>query len=122
MKIVGIMLLAQVALGATYEEAKALADKQEAMLQASESSRLIESQGKAIAATFPSCKALRPVEPFTVVLAIDHAGKAKKSWRRGDSEFARCVELRLSESIFFNPPVDPFYTSLEFSFKSNEAL
>ena len=113
-----LLVLAQLSSSiAGYDEAKALADKHEASLPAALSHKLLGSQGQAINRAFPACTAPEPPLPaFTVVLALDSSGKVQQTWRKGDSEFAKCVEREFAAITFFQPPSAPFFTSLEFSF------
>ena len=104
----------------SYEEAKRLADLDEAALQPKQSTALVESQGAVAGPAFASClpsPTPSSLPSFTIVLSLDASGAPREIWLKGDTEFAQCVRERFAAAIFFQPPKAPFYTSFEFTFK-----
>jgi len=117
-EIVTAALLSTGAIG--FDEAKILADRDEATLRAPFASSLIESQGNVAAQSFAACIPSPPpssLPSFTIVFVLDSAGKVQKTWLKGDSQFAMCVRDKFAAATFFNPPKAPFYTSFDFKFK-----
>lgn len=115
------MLVTQLAASASsFDEAKALADRHEALLNSPQMAQLLESQGQAAEKAFADCMPSPPprsLPSFTVVLMLNDAGMPQKTWLRGDTRFAECVEERFADSALFQPPHAPFYTSFEFTFR-----
>ena len=109
------------AVGLTYAEAKALADRDEAALPAEESDALINAWGEAFAGAFGECGG-REVDsaapaPFTIVVELDAQGRSLHTWRQGDSALAACVERELAGELLSVPPRAPFYTFFAVSFE-----
>jgi hypothetical protein len=103
-----------------FNEAKIHADRDEATLHAPFSSNLVESQGKVAGPAFAACIPSPPpssLPSFTIVFVLDSAGKAQKTWLKGDSQFATCVRDKFAVATFFIPPKAPFYSSFDFKFK-----
>ena len=99
-----------------YEEAKALADRNEAALAADLHGALLESQGRALGSALASCG--RPgmdLAKFTVVLRLNPDGSVAESWRQGETPLAKCVHSKLAVSGFAGNWPQPFYTSIELS-------
>ena len=104
----------------TFDEAKNLADLDEAALQPSQSAALIESQGAVAGPAFAACLQSSPsaaLPSFTIVLSLDAAGRPRDTWLKGVTAFTQCVRERFSAATFFKPPKAPFYTSFAFTFK-----
>jgi hypothetical protein len=100
-----------------FDEAKALADKNEAGLDRQTNSRLLGAQGQALDTAMRACA--RPdadVSAFTVVLSLNADGSTEASWLRGTTPLARCVEGELARSGLAGHWPTPFYTSFELSF------
>lgn len=100
-----------------FDEAKALADKNEAGLDRHTSSLLIGAQGKALDTAMRACA--RPdadVSAFTVVLSLNADGSTEASWLQGTTQLARCVQGELARSGLAGHWPTPFYTSFELSF------
>lgn len=100
----------------TYEQAKALADRDEASLANPQA--LVESQGNAAGPSFAKCppESSHPdLSPFTVVMELDKSGKVVRTWLRGSSPIAVCFRQQMSTKSLFKPPRAPFYTSFEMS-------
>lgn len=97
-------------------QAKALADKNEAALDHSTSSQLLEAQGKAIGAALSVC--VRPgvdLSKFTVVLSLNADGSTAASWLQGTTPLARCMQGKLADIGLAGLWSTPFYTSFELS-------
>ena len=84
-----------------------------------------QGRGAGHAARVPRCRRHRlrdrrrakaDLSNFVVVMRLDASGKVARTWRRGDSPLALCVERNARGKILFVPPRNPFYTSLEISF------
>jgi len=104
----------------TFDEAKVLADKQEDSLPAAQTSELLDSQGRLAGRAFATCMPSPPpkvLPNFTIVMLLDASGGVKQTWREGDSDFAKCVEVQFKGDTLFKPPYTPFFTSFEFTFK-----
>ncbi|MGN2242570.1 hypothetical protein ACFWZU_03555 [Frateuria sp. GZRR33] len=100
-----------------FDEAKALADRNEASLDRATSAQLVEAQGKALHQAVAACA--RPdadVSRFTVVLSLNADGSTQASWLQGSTALARCVRNRLADAGLAGRWTTPFYTSFEVSF------
>lgn len=100
-----------------FDEAKALADRNEASLDRQTSGQLVAAQGKALREAVAACA--RPdadVSPFVVVLSLNPDGSTAASWLRGSTSLARCVRNRLADIGLAGHWTTPFYTSFEVSF------
>ncbi|MGN2249172.1 hypothetical protein LQ772_02765 [Frateuria edaphi] len=100
-----------------FDQAKALADKNEASLDRAMSSRLLGAQGKALEAAMTACA--RPdadVSKFTVVLSLNADGSTEASWLQGTTALAKCVQSELAGAGLAGRWPTPFYTSFELSF------
>jgi len=102
----------------SYEQAKALADKDEASLSAEVAQTLIAAQGTAGGEAHASCVtpgARKDFSPYTVVMKLDSTGKVIRTWLHGTSALAICFNREMSHKSLFVPPRAPFYTSFEMS-------
>jgi hypothetical protein len=100
-----------------FDQAKALADANEAGLDRHTSSRLLEAQGKALEAALKACA--RPdadVSKFTVVLSLNADGTTEASWLQGTTALAKCMQGELAGIGLAGNWPTPFYTSFELSF------
>lgn len=100
-----------------FDQAKTLADKNEASLDHATSSRLLEAQGKALGAAMAACA--RPdadVSKFTVVLSLNADGSTAASWLQGTTPLAKCMLNKLAGAGLAGHWATPFYTSFELSF------
>jgi len=99
-----------------YIEAKKLADKTESNLKSNELQLLTKAQGIVASNAFPYCVNAAQSAPtnFTVVLKLDTKGKTIKSWRKGDSRFAKCFQIQINKSLNYIPLQQPFYTAFEY--------
>lgn len=114
-----IVLAAQLAVApATVDEAKALADANEASLSKELMSQLLESQGTALGSAVGACG--RPkmnLSEFTIVLSLNADGSVAQSWRKGDTPLAKCVHAALDTSGLAGRWPEPFYTSIVLSWR-----
>ncbi|TNJ35236.1 hypothetical protein [Arenimonas terrae] len=110
-----ILLAIQLASAAqSYDEAKALADANEASLPSETMSELMQAQGNFLRAALPQCA--RPgmdLSKFTVVFVLNADGSVAKTWRQGETPLARCVHALLPAATFKGTWKAPFYTSIE---------
>lgn len=97
-----------------YSEAKALADANEAALSAEMMSRLMEAQGNLLGEAVGKCA--RPgmdFSPLVVVFVLNENGSVARTWRKGDTPLATCLEREVSMATFAGRWPEPFYTSIE---------
>ncbi len=102
----------------TFDQAKALADANEANLPTELTSQLLKAQGDALGAAMASCA--RPgmdLAAFTVVFSLNPDGSIKEDWRQGETPLAECVHRQLLTSGFPGAWPTPFYTSIHLSFE-----
>ncbi len=100
-----------------YEEAKALADKDEKSLAPAESATLLKSQGELLNAGVAACATPAPdLSPFTVAMELDAQGKIVRTWLRGSSPLGICFRKYVSGRTLIVPPRVPFHASIELSF------
>lgn len=102
-----------------FDEAKAHADSYEDSLAPSAKAALVRAQGIALRFAFESCGHLAesPISPFTVVARVNEIGTTDKTWLRGGSALARCVERKLATAALPVSGGRSFYTSYEFTFE-----
>jgi len=109
-----IFLAAQLAVAPeSVDEAKAMADANEASLSRDLTEQLLESQGQALGTALAACG--RPhmdLAVFTVVLSLNADGSVKRSWRKGDTYLAKCMHAALDASGLAGEWPEPFYTSI----------
>jgi hypothetical protein len=117
-----LLLFTSIATGATgFDEAKALADKDETALSKAQADTLKSSLSEVGRIAFRKCMPLPlpdVVPPFTVVMELNATGKVKKTWPSNVSTFTKCIEGTFAVATLFKPPSTPFYTSFEFIFGS----
>ncbi len=102
----------------TFDDAKALADENEAGLPKALSSRLLQAQGNALGSAMGYCG--RPgmdLATFTLVFSLNHDGSVEENWRQGETPLAKCVHEQLVISGFPGDWPSPFYTSIRLSFE-----
>lgn len=113
-----LLLAAQLAASPIgFDEAKTLADDNEATLSKEVGSQLLQAQGKALGSAMATCG--RPgmdLSAFTLVFSLNADGSVAESWRRGETPLADCVHKTVSISGFAGQWSTPFYTSIEMSF------
>jgi hypothetical protein len=102
-----------------FAAAKAAADADEASLEESARAAALEQQGAFLDAGISACADARNtarLEGFVIVVELDDSGQVVRTWRRGDSPLALCIERHSRGKLMFVPPRTPFYASLEVSF------
>lgn len=102
-----------------FTAAKSAADADEASLDATTRAAALERQRAFLDARVAACADIRTtarLEDFVVVVELDAAGRVAKTWRRGDSPLALCIERDARGKPMFVPPRAPFHASLEVGF------
>lgn len=102
-----------------FAAAKAAADADEASQEESARAATLEQQSAFLDAAVAACADGRntaQLEGFVIVVELDDAGHVVRTWRRGDSPLALCIERHSRGKLMFVPPRTPFYASLEVSF------
>jgi len=107
---------------ANYDDALALARKDEASLSPEHAAALIESQGDVGGRALAQCRTdsggiLADLSPFTVVLELDAKGKVVRTWRDGESPIATCFEKAMQSQSLVAPPRAPFHTFFAMTWK-----
>jgi len=104
----------------SYEQAKALADKDEASLSSELMQALIAAQGKAGGEAHAACltpETRQDSSPYTVVMELNSTGKVIRTWLLGNSPLAICFNREMSHKSLFAPPHTPFYTAFEMTWR-----
>lgn len=102
-----------------FAQAKAMADADEASLGEAARTEALARQRAFLDASVAACAeagAGADLADFTVVVRLDGAGNVVRTWRRGDSPLALCIERSARGKPMFVPPRSPFHASLEVSF------
>ena len=100
-----------------YDEAKALADQDEASLSPEQSGKLRDSQAALLASGTAACATPNPdLSALVVVMELDARGKVVRTWLEGNSPLAICLRKHAAAQSLAPPPRTPFYTSIELSF------
>jgi hypothetical protein len=103
-----------------FEAAKAAADADEASLDAATREAAVQQQRAFLDAGVAACAnpaTTARLEPFVVVVELDADGHVTRTWRRGDSPLALCIERQSRGKAMFVPPRAPFRASLEVGFE-----
>lgn len=118
MLIQSLLLSQALATPIEFGDALKLADQNEAAMEAGARTLLVQGQDFALHAAMASCVALAPgkLPAFTVVLALDAAGRATRSWRNNDLPMVRCVERELRNGAYKTNGKDDFFISFVVSF------
>ena len=98
----------------SFDQAKALADRDEASLSSTHMQQLLASQARAGEQAHSTCFSFNPKperSPYTVVMKLDASGKVVRTWLRGQSSLAHCFNEEMSHKTLFRPPRAPFFTS-----------
>ena len=117
--ITGQVAAGQVAAAPTleYDQAKALADKDEAALSSEQGGKLRDSQQALLASGTAACATPNPdLSALVVVMELDGQGKVVRTWLKGNSPLAICLRKHAAAQSLAPPPRAPFYTSIELSF------
>lgn len=102
---------------ASFADAKALADRDEASLDATQREAFLQSQSRQLEAAVTNCASPNPdLAPLVIAAQLDARGRIVRTWRQGDTALARCVEQELSGRVIETPPRMPFHISFELSF------
>ena len=100
-----------------FDQAKRLADENEASLSSQQASLLLEAQGNALGEAMASCASPgMDFSAFTMVFRLNPDGSVAESWRKGETPLARCTHASLLKSGIQGTWQQPFYTSIEMSF------
>jgi hypothetical protein len=102
-----------------FTAAKAAADADEASQGDTARATALQQQGAFLDAAVVACADARStaqLEAFVVVVELDATGHVVRTWRRGDSPLALCIERQSRGKLMFVPPRAPFHASLEVSF------
>ena len=105
----------------SFDDAKMLADADEASLSPAETRILVKSQAIAAHDAFETCvdkSGLRVLPSFAIVMRLDLSGRVVQTWRQGGGEFGACVQERFGAAQLFKPPNPVFYTSFVFTFET----
>jgi hypothetical protein len=118
-----LALVASATLAAmSFDEAKVLADRDEATIPAEQADEFKMSFIKIGRFAFSACMPTPPLEivpNFTVVMRVGPSGKVLQTWLREATEFTECVESKFALATLPKPPTSPFYTSFEFIWGSD---
>jgi len=101
--------------GATFDRAKAMADRDEGSLSESQQLALTQSQAPVVQAALSSCLVANGPAPFSFVIVaeLDSTGRVVKTWRSEESKLAACFQKVVAKAVLAAPPRTPFYTSFE---------
>lgn len=98
------------------DQAKTMADANEANLSKGQSSQLLQAQGNAFGSALATCsQPEKDLSAFTIVLSLNADGSVAGNWRIGETLLAKCVHSELQRSGLTGRWPAPFYTSIEFS-------
>ena len=110
---------APVAAKMAFAAAKAAADADEASQDEAGRAAARVRQGEFLDAGIAACADARTtaqLEGFVIVVELDGDGRVTRTWRRGDSPLALCIERQARGKTMFVPPKAPFHASLEVDF------
>ena len=102
----------------SFEEAEALARRDEATLHGETASQFFDKQGKATGRALINCgvKEAREASGLTVVMRLDADGRVTKTWLNKPSALGRCFEEELKSATFPMEGREEFYTFIGFNF------
>jgi len=103
-----------------FTAAKAAADADEASLAPDARAATLDRQRAFLDAGVAACADLQStaqLQDFVVVVRLDASGTVMRTWRRGDSPLALCIERHSRGKVMFVPPKAPFHASLEVTFE-----
>ena len=114
-----IFLAAQLAVApVSVDDAKAMADANEASLSKDQMSKLLESQANALGSALGACgRPKMDLAEFTIVLSLKTDGSVAHSWRKGETPLAKCMHAALGASGLAGKWPEPFYTSIVLSLR-----
>ncbi|HVI57657.1 MAG TPA: hypothetical protein VM619_02125 [Luteimonas sp.] len=102
-----------------FEAAKAAADADEASQDTAARAAAMDRQRAFLDEAVAACADVRStaeLRDFVVVVQLDAEGRVARTWRRGDSPLALCIERHARGKVMFVPPRAPFHASLEVGF------
>jgi hypothetical protein len=100
-----------------FDSVKIQADANERTLSEPQKARLQTAQRALLDKAVPDCATPVPqLDPFVIVAQLDASGLIKRTWRRGSTPLAICVERELRGKTLPAPPAAPFLVSFELSF------
>jgi hypothetical protein len=100
-----------------FDSVKIQADANERTLSEPQKASLQDAQRKLLDKAVPDCATPVPqLDPFVIVAELDTGGLIKRTWRRGSTPLAICVERELRGKTLPAPPAAPFLISFELSF------
>lgn len=100
-----------------FDSVKIQADANERALSEPQKASLQTAQRALLDKAVPDCATPVPqLDPFAIVAELDASGLIKRTWRRGSTPLAICVERELREKTLPAPPAAPFLVSFELSF------
>jgi hypothetical protein len=104
--------------GMSFEEAEALARRDEATLQGELASKFFDIQGKATGRALVACgvRKAREASGLTVVMRLNAEGRVTQTWLNKPSALGRCFEEQLGSSEFPVSGRAEFYTFVGFDF------
>lgn len=107
---------------AGFDEAMRKARASEAALDPEQMVRLVDAQGAAMQRALTSCTPRRGTIPdtFAVVFRIGDGGRIGAAWTRSESEFEKCFAAAMRESFHYEPPTQPFHTSIRYRREAKE--
>lgn len=103
-----------------FTAAKAAADADEASQDPAARAEAMKQQRAFLDAGVAACAdpaSTARLEGFVVVVELDADGRVARTWRRGDSPLALCIERQSRGKVMFVPPRTPFHASLEVGFE-----
>ena len=96
-----------------FDQVLALAKGNEASLTGSAEDALKQGENHANLTAMSACVPSRTLTEsethFLIVAQLNQAGAVEKTWRRGESDFAKCYEARLEGMVIYQPVTAPFY-------------
>ena len=105
------------ALDLTFDEAKAAADRYEAVLAPRDAGALVQAQQQALETAMLTCGPARREYPaFTVVAHVAADGATDRTWRNSEAPYAVCMDRELSVARLPVAAGKAFHVSYEISF------
>ncbi|WP_440976941.1 hypothetical protein [Pseudoxanthomonas winnipegensis] len=98
-------------------QAKAQADRDEASLPPDLSQAMRTAQQDTLERGVAACASPKAdTTPFVIVARLDARGGIARTWRKGDTPLAICLDRFLRGRVLLAPPRAPFFVSFELSF------
>ena len=105
------------ALDLDFVEAKAAADRHEAVLAPRDASALVQAQQQALETAMLVCgPARRDYPAFTIVVHVAADGATDRTWRNSEAPYAVCMDRELSVARLPVAAGKAFHASYELSF------